>query len=157
MREHAYETAVVWTGNQGQGTLSPRAYARDHEVRVEGKPTVLASSDPAFSGDPARHNPEEMLVAALSSCHMLWFLNLCALAGVVVVGYEDRARGIMVEDCDGGGGFREVVLRPLVTVAETGMCETAQGQHERANQLCFIARSVNFPVRHEPRVQAQAS
>jgi len=121
---------------------------------VAGKPPLPASSDPAFRGDPSRYNPEEMLVAALSSCHMLWFLQLCSTAGAVVVGYEDRARGLMAEDADGGGRFREVVLRPSVTVAEPAMCDTAHAQHARAGELCFIAQSVNFPVRHEPRVSA---
>ena len=156
MRTPSYALTTVWTGDRGEGTRSPRAYARDHEVRIDGKPTLLGSSDPSFSGDPARHNPEELLVAALSSCHMLWYLDLCARARVVVVGYEDRATGLMTEEADGGGVFTEVVLRPQVTVADAAMSETAQAQHGRAAELCFIARSVRFPVRHEPTVQAPA-
>ena len=152
MREHSYALELTWTGNRGDGTASFRGYARDHEIRIEGKPALLASSDPAFRGDPARHNPEELLVASLSSCHMLWFLHLCAEAGVVVTSYADHAHGVMVEDADGGGRFREVVLRPTVAVADPAMADAAQAQHERANELCFIANSVNFPVRHEPRV-----
>jgi organic hydroperoxide reductase OsmC/OhrA len=154
MQTHSYALTVTWTGDRGEGTRTPRAYARDHEVRIEGKPALLGSSDPAFSGDPARHNPEELLVAALSSCHMLWYLDLCARAGVVVVGYEDHASGLMTEEADGGGVFTEVTLRPRVTVADVAMCETAQAQHARAAHLCFIARSVRFPVRHAPTVQA---
>ena len=155
MRAHGYELTTVWTGNRGEGTRSPRAYARDHEVRIAGKPVLQASSDPAFSGDPGRHNPEELLVAALSTCHMLWFLDLCARSRTVVVAYEDRASGRMEEDADGGGAFTEVVLRPRVAVADAAMRDTAQAQHARAAELCFIARSVNFPVRHEPTVEVQ--
>jgi organic hydroperoxide reductase OsmC/OhrA len=156
MPEHRYHVDVTWTGNRGRGTESVRAYDRDHEIRIDGKPVVAASSDPAFRGDPSRHNPEELLVASLSSCHMLWYLNLCAVAGVVVTGYEDRAHGVMVEEADGGGRFREVVLEPRVTVASAGMREAAEAQHERAHALCFIARSVNFPVRHEPSLDVRS-
>lgn len=150
MPDHAYHIQVLWTGNRGRGTESVRGYDRAHEILVDGKPALAASSDPAFRGDASRHNPEELLVAALSSCHMLWYLNLCAVAGVTVTGYEDHARGLMVEEADGGGSFREVLLFPRVTVAGSEMVEPAEAQHERANALCFIARSVNFPVRHRP-------
>lgn len=156
MPEHSYGIVVVWTGDRGRGTESVGAYDRAHEIRIDGKPALAASSDPAFRGDASRHNPEELLVASLSSCHMLWFLNLCAVAGIVVTGYEDRARGVMVEEADGGGSFREVVLQPRVTVARPEMVEAAQAQHGRANALCFIARSVNFPVRHEPSTVARS-
>ena len=155
MRTHSYELTTVWTGDRGEGTRSPRSYARDHEVRIDGKPALLASSDPAFGGDPGRHNPEELLVAALSTCHMLWFLDLCARSRVVVVGYEDRATGVMVEERDGGGAFTEVLLRPRVTVADAGARDAAQAQHARAAELCFIARSVRFPVRHDATVDVR--
>lgn len=156
MPEHRYAVDVVWTGDRGRGTESVRAYDRAHEIRIDGKPPIPASSDPAFRGDPSRHNPEELLVASLSSCHMLWFLNLCAVAGVVVTAYEDRALGVMDEEADGGGSFREVVLRPHVTVARPEMTEPAAALHERAHALCFIARSVNFSVRHEPSTEVRA-
>ena len=156
MTEHHYDVGLVWTGDRGQGTESVRGYDRAHEIRIDGKPALAGSSDPAFRGDASRHNPEELLVAALSSCHMLWYLNLCAVAGVVVTGYEDRARGVMVEEADGGGSFRQVVLSPRVTVAGPEMTDDAEAQHERANALCFIARSVNFPVRHEPLTRVRS-
>ncbi|HEY2512360.1 MAG TPA: OsmC family protein [Polyangiaceae bacterium] len=151
---HSYAARVVWTGNLGPGTSSYRAYSRDHEVRLPGKPPIAGSSDPAFRGDPARSNPEELLVASLSACHMLWFLHLCAEAGVVVTGYEDPATGSMEEDADGGGRFVEVVLRPQVTLADDAQRGAVAGLHERAHSLCFIARSVNFPVRCEPEGRA---
>ena len=150
-RTHRYQVEVTWTGNRGEGTGHYRAYERAHEVRAGDKPPILGSSDPAFRGDPSRYNPEELLVAALSQCHMLWYLHLAADAGVVVVAYVDAAEGTMREDRPGGGGrFTEVVLRPRVTVAAADMTDKAAGLHDRAHELCFIASSVNFPVRHEP-------
>lgn len=152
MREHRYETTVVWTGNTGEGTANYRAYTRDLEARGDGLPPIPSSSDPAFRGDPERWNPELLLVSALSQCHMLWHLHLCATGGVVVVAYEDRAEGTMAQTDDGGGHFTEVVLRPRVTVADASMTAKAQELHEPAHARCFIAQSMNFPVRHEPSV-----
>jgi organic hydroperoxide reductase OsmC/OhrA len=152
-KTHRYEVMVIWTGNRGEGTASYRAYAREHDVRADGKPAIPGSSEPTFRGDPARWNPEELLVASLSQCHMLWFLHLCAVSGVVVVAYEDRPDGVMTETEDGGGRFTEVALRPMVTVADATMTETALELHRRAHVLCFIASSVNFPVRHEPEIR----
>ena len=149
-RTHDYRVTVTWTGNQGSGTSGYRAYGRDHEVSADGRAGIAASSDPLFRGDPARWNPELELVAALSQCHMLWYLHLCAMAGVVVVSYTDDADGTMTETADGGGYFTEVVLRPRVEVARAEMTETATGLHKQAHAKCFIANSVNFPVRHDP-------
>jgi organic hydroperoxide reductase OsmC/OhrA len=154
-REHRYEIAVEWTGNTGTGTSAYRAYERRHEITAPGtgKPPLPGSSDPAFRGDPARWNPEELLVAALSACHQLWYLHLCATAGVVVVGYVDRAEGIMAEDPAGGGRFLRAVLRPVVTVSTGSDLALAHALHERAHAQCFIASSVNFPVTHEAEVR----
>jgi len=149
-RTHRYQVEVDWTGNLGQGTSGYRAYRRTNEVRGQGKPPVPGSSDPAFRGEADRWNPEELLVASLSQCHMLWYLHLAASAGVVVVAYTDAAEGTMLETGDGGGHFTEVVLRPVVTVASPEMADKAAGLHGRAHQLCYIANSVNFPVRHQP-------
>jgi organic hydroperoxide reductase OsmC/OhrA len=156
-KPHRYEVAVAWTGNRGEGTASYRAYARDHEVSCDGKPTIAASSEPTFRGDPARWNPEELLVASLSQCHLLWYLHLCSVSGVIVVAYEDHPVGEMALGDDGGGSFTEVTLRPTVTVAEASMTETAAELHGRAHELCFIANSVNFPVRHEPETRVAAA
>ncbi|MGK5529869.1 OsmC family protein [Streptomyces sp. URMC 129] len=156
-REHGYDVTVRWTGDTGEGTAGYRAYARDHEVTVAGKPTmILGSADPAFVGDPDRWNPEELLVASLSQCHMLSYLALCSLKRVVVTGYEDAAQGTMRETPGGGGAFAEVVLNPVVTVAEEGMVEAATALHEEAHRICFIANSVNFPVRHAPVIRVSA-
>jgi organic hydroperoxide reductase OsmC/OhrA len=152
-KTHRYDATVTWTGNRGEGTADYRAYARDHEVSGEGRPTLAGSADPAFRGDAARWNPEQMLVVSLSQCHLLWYLHLCAVSDVVVVAYEDHADGVMEQDEDGGGHFTEVTLRPVVTVADASMAEPARGLHSGAHELCFISSSVNFPVRHEPEIR----
>jgi organic hydroperoxide reductase OsmC/OhrA len=154
VRTHTYDISVTWTGNRGTGTSGFRAYDRNHEVHADGLPAIAASSDPAFCGDPGRWNPELELTAALSQCHMLWYLHLCAIAGVTVTSYADEAHGLMAEDADGGGRFTEVVLRPRVTVASADMIEAATALHAEASAKCFIANSVNFPVRHEPVISA---
>jgi organic hydroperoxide reductase OsmC/OhrA len=159
-RTHSFDISVTWTGNRGTGTSGYTDYDRDHDVTVGGRdgldapPAIAASSDPAFRGDPGRWNPELELTAALSQCHMLWYLHLAAVAGVSVMSYTDAARGVMVENADGSGQFTEVVLRPRVTVASADMIEKAATLHGEAHAKCFIANSVNFPVRHEPVVTA---
>ncbi|ASW55084.1 OsmC family protein [Plantactinospora sp. KBS50] len=151
-RTHHYQLTVTWTGARDAGTATYRSYGREHEVSAAGKPDIAGSSDPTFRGDPGRWNPEELLLAALAQCHMLAYLHLCAVNGVVVTGYVDRPGGTLTEAA-GGGRFTEVVLRPEVTVAEAAMAGPADALHERAKEACFIANSVNFPVRHEPSVR----
>ena len=147
---HCYPIRMRWTGNTGTGTRNYRGYERAHEYSVSGKPVIPGSSDPAFRGDATRYNPEELLVMSLSSCHMLWYLHLAAENKVVVVDYVDDAVGTMVETADTGGHFTEVMLRPAVTLATGSDVSLAQSLHERAHHLCFVANSVNFPVRCEP-------
>jgi len=154
---HTYEAALVWTGAGDTGTTGYTTYSRDHEVAFEGKPPLLGSADPAFRGDPSRYTPEELLLGALSQCHMLWFLHLAAVDGVVVVAYTDRATGTMRVEAAGHGQFTDVVLRPCVTLARTTRPdgrpigdEDLAAIHARSREHCFIARSVNFPVRHDP-------
>jgi organic hydroperoxide reductase OsmC/OhrA len=148
LKQHHYETQVAWTGNEGQGTKSYKGYKRDHAITAPGKPAVLASSDPAFRGDPARYNPEELLVASLSACHMLWYLHLCAINGIVVTEYQDAASGVMNEKADGSGEFAEVTLHPQVTIEGDSDEGKALALHEEAHRYCFIANSVKFPVRN---------
>ena len=149
-RTHRYEVTVRWTGNTGSGTSGYKTYKRDHEI-ASGvlKQPILGSSDPAFRGDPARWNPEELLVASLSACHKLWYLHLCAEAGVVVNEYVDDAEGTMEESPDGSGTFRRVLLRPRVTIASGSDSDKARSLHDVAHAKCFIANSVNFPVEHK--------
>lgn len=147
--QHKYNVTIKWTGNNGTGTSNYREYERSHTITVENKPEILASSDPGFRGDKTKHNPEELLLASLSSCHMLSYLHLCAVSGVVVTDYIDQAAGIMIETANGGGHFSEVTLNPIVTVTENSMIPKANELHKKANELCFIANSVNFPVHHK--------
>ena len=147
---HFYEVNVRWTGNTGQGTATYRTYERSHEITVEGKPPILGSSDPNFRGDKTKYNPEELLVASLSACHLLWYLHLCASAKLIVTDYVDHPVGKMVETEDGGGRFTEVVLKPVVTMQKGGDLTLIEQLHEKAHHLCFIANSMNFPVRCEP-------
>jgi organic hydroperoxide reductase OsmC/OhrA len=159
IRTHSYDVSVTWTGNRGSGTSGYRDYGREHEVTIAGsaagvvQPVAIAgSSDSAFRGHPDRWNPEQLLTAALAQCHMLSYLHVCATAGIVVTGYTDEAHGVMTETTDGGGHFVEVVLHPRVTVSSPDMVEKAAALHHEAHEKCFIASSVNFPVRHEPTV-----
>jgi organic hydroperoxide reductase OsmC/OhrA len=153
-KTHTYRTTVRWTGNQGSGTSAYRAYSRNHEISAVGKPVVPASSDPAFNGDPGRYNPEDLLVASLSGCHMLWYLHLCAVNKVVVLEYEDNAAGIMEQTADRGGHFVEVTLHPTITITAQSNLDTARRLHHDAHEKCFIANSVNFPVRVQPEFRA---
>jgi organic hydroperoxide reductase OsmC/OhrA len=149
-RQHNYKLFLQWTGNKGPGTSDYKSYGRDYSIHIDQKPVLKGTSDPSFHGDKTKHNPEDMLVAALSSCHMLSFLHLCAVGGVVVIGYTDQATGLMETTPDGSGRFLEVTLNPVVVVAEPSMIENANKFHKKANELCFIANSVNFPVKHLP-------
>ncbi|HEV2376153.1 MAG TPA: OsmC family protein [Streptosporangiaceae bacterium] len=151
-RTHTYDVTVTWTGNRGSGTTAYLDYGREHEITANGPPAIPASSDPVFRGERGRWNPEQQLTAALSACHMLWYLHLCSAAGVVVTAYSDDAHGVMAEAAEGGGHFTEVTLRPRVVVASAGMTGKAVSLHAEAAAKCYIANSVNFPVRHEPTV-----
>lgn len=148
--EHNYEVSVHWTGNRGTGTSGYRAYGRDHEVHAAGLPVLLGSADPTFHGDKDRWNPEQLLLTALAQCHMLSYLHVAVRNGVVVVAYADRATGSMRLNPDGSGQFTSATLRPRVTVADAAQIELANSLHHEAASKCFIARSVNFRVDHEP-------
>jgi organic hydroperoxide reductase OsmC/OhrA len=150
MHEHNYNVTLKWTGNTGNGTKTYTGYERSHTIQGHNKPEIAGSSDPAFRGDVSRYNPEDLLVASLSGCHMLWYLSLCAKVGVNVVEYTDHATGIMVETKEGGGHFKEVTLFPKVVVSDPSMIEKANDLHHQANKLCFIANSCNFKVYHKP-------
>ncbi|MEO6948662.1 MAG: OsmC family protein [Ginsengibacter sp.] len=143
-----YQATIQWTGNNGTGTADYHNYERSHTIKMDSKPDILGSSDPELRGDKTKHNPEELLVASLSACHMMWYLRLCAEAGINVISYEDNATGIMTQISNGGGRFSEVTLNPIVTVTEQGMIDQANELHKKANELCFIANSVNFPIKH---------
>jgi organic hydroperoxide reductase OsmC/OhrA len=153
--EHHYALTATWTGDLGTGTSGYREYSRDVTLEVSGKPDLLASADKPFRGDQTRWNPEDMLLGALAECHLLSYLHACVTAGVVVISYRDRATGTMTEDGKSGGAFTDVLLRPEVVVAEASMIEAAEGAHDDAHRMCFIANSVNFPVRHDATVTSR--
>jgi len=150
MKTHSYESRVVWTGNRGQGTAGYRAYDRNWSVAVPGKPEIPCSNDPLLGGDPALMNPEDLLLSALASCHMLWYLHLAAVAGVTVTAYEDRPEGIGEVSPDGAGRFVSARLRPQITVAPGTDLARAAALHDDIHNYCFIARSVAFPVTIAP-------
>lgn len=149
-KTHHYQVDLSWTGNLGNGTTGYTAYSRQHEIAALGKPPIPGSSDPAFRGDNTRYNPEELLVASLSACHMLWYLHLCATNSVVVLKYDESASGTMTESENGSGSFTEVILKPRVVISEPSMTAQANELHKKAAEMCYIANSCKFPVRHEP-------
>ena len=152
--EHHYAASIEWTGNRGTGTSDYKSYGRDHVIAAEGKPDIAGSSDRVFHGDPDRWNPEELLLAALSQCHMLSYLHVATLHGVVVEEYTDAATGTMEQTDNVGGRFTSVTLRPIVTIS-AGDPAAALAAHHEASEKCFIAASVNFPVHHEPEVRVR--
>jgi len=155
MKTHEYHTHIVWAGNLGSGTSRWDRYDRAYRIRVDGKPEITGSAHPSFRGDPDRHDPEDLFLAAISSCHMLAYLALCARAGVSVVSYEDKAHGSLRLDRSGGGRFTEFTLRPNVTIS-SGDSAMAEALHERAHEVCFIASSCSVPIRVEPIIRVEA-
>ncbi len=155
--QYNYSLTINWTGNKGSGTSAYTAYDRSHSVSVKNKPDLLCSSDAAFRGDKTKYTPEDLLVASISSCHMLWYLHLCSEAGVVVTDYVDNAKGTMVVSDDGGGRFTEVTLYPEVSITDSSMEQKANELHKQANQLCFIANSCNFPIHHKPTCKIKST
>jgi len=155
MKEHRYQSKIEWTGNKGSGTDNYKNYERSHNIIIENKPIILGTSDPAFRGEKDKHNPEDFLVSSLSSCHMLWYLHFCSVNNIIVEEYIDIAEGIMLEENDGKGYFKEVKLNPIITVKSQEMVEKALELHKKANKYCFIANSVNFPVKHEPKIKVK--
>ncbi|MEM1261055.1 MAG: OsmC family protein [Pseudomonadota bacterium] len=149
---HRYSLQLTWTGNLGQGTADYRSYSRDYSVSCDDKPVLFGSSDPSFRGDPKRWNPEELLLASITACHKLWYLHLCADAGIVVTDYVDTASATMERGNDGVTRITSVELRPVVTVAAGHDRELALALHGRANDECFIANSVRFPITHQPQI-----
>ncbi|UYW01899.1 OsmC family protein [Flavobacterium agricola] len=149
-KQHHYNANILWTGNRGEGTTSYKAFGREHTISIENKTAILGSSDPAFRGDKTKHNPEDLFLASLAACHMLWYLHLCAETGIVVTNYSDNATAIMAEMPNGSGKFIAATLNPSVTITNPDLIEKANALHKKANEFCFIANSVNFPVLHNP-------
>lgn len=152
MSEHTYDVTVTWTGNRGEGTTGIKDYDRDLVISADGHPEIEGTSDPTYLGDPKRWNPEQLLTAAVSQCHMLWYLGLASRRGVVVHEYVDEVVGTMVAEPSGTAKFTHVLLRPRIVVGAEDQVETATALHDKAHEMCFIAQSVNFPVTVEPRI-----
>lgn len=155
--QHNYSLTVKWTGNTGKGTSSYAAFERSHTIIIDNKTDIHGSSDPAFRGDKTKPNPEDLLLASISSCHMLWYLHLCTVAGIIVTDYFDNATGIMIETANGGGKFTEATLNPTVTITDILMTEKSNELHKKANELCFVASSLNFPVYHKPSCKVKTN
>ncbi|SFO00527.1 Organic hydroperoxide reductase OsmC/OhrA [Roseovarius lutimaris] len=154
-REHDYTARVVWTGNRGEGTAHYKSYDRTWNVETPDKPVIHCSNDPLLGGDPTLHNPEDMLIAALSACHMLWFLHLASDAGIIVHAYQDDPLAVGETDTTGASRFLRATLRPSITVPAGTDLKRANALHGEIHKTCFIARSVNFPVTYEPRYRIQ--
>lgn len=154
--EHKYRVTVEWTGNRGSGTSGYRQYDRDHIIRAEAKPDILGSSDAAFLGDAARWNPEDLLLASASACHKLWYLHLCADAGISVLAYVDDAEATMTDSPE-QGRFTEIVLHPKVVIRIGDDRELAARLHHAAHEKCYVANSVNFPIRCEPMIESAST
>ncbi len=156
MKKHHYEIKTSWTGNLGNGTKNYRAYERDHEISAAHKTsTILGSSDPSFRGDSKRYNPEELFIASISSCHMLWYLHLCSTHEISVLAYVDTATGSMIETKNGSGKFEEVILYPEVVIRNKDQIKLATELHHKAHEFCFIANSCNFEINHRPKITVQ--
>jgi organic hydroperoxide reductase OsmC/OhrA len=151
---HSYRLTTVWTGNNGSGTSEYKAYSRSHSLMIEGKPEIKLSSDPSFLGDKSLHNPEELFLASLSGCQMLWYLHLCSVNKITVTEYSDYAEGEMTENDDGTGCFESVTLKPKIIIKEAGKKKLAMELHSEANKYCFIANSSNFKVLHQPEFRS---
>ncbi|MEO6723512.1 MAG: OsmC family protein [Ferruginibacter sp.] len=149
-KTHQYAVAITWTGNTGTGTKDYRSYERSHTISIDNKIEIAGSSDAAFRGDKTRHSPEDLFVASIAACHMLWYLHLCSDAGIIVTGYVDHATATMIETDNGGGRFSKVTLHPQVTITDASMISKAEELNQKANELCFIANSCNFPIHHQP-------
>jgi organic hydroperoxide reductase OsmC/OhrA len=149
-KEHKYKASILWTGNLGQGTVNYKSYDRSYDILVENKVDIKGSSDPAFRGDNSKHNPEDLFLASISSCHMLWYLHFCAINDIIVTEYTDNATGIMIESEINGGQFTEVILNPSVVITNNSKVDLAISLHHQANKNCFIANSLNFEVKHNP-------
>ncbi len=156
-RPHEFTAAVRWTGNRGQGTASYRGYDRTWDIATASKAIVHCSNDPLLGGDPSKHNPEDLLLASLSSCHMLWYLHLASDAGIAVHAYSDNPVGLGETLANGAGRFVSATLRPRVVVPTGTDLRRAAELHHEVHRFCFIARSVNFPVAYEPSFEERDS
>jgi len=153
MKHHNYNVKLEWSGNLGSGTDTYNSYSRNHIISCNAKyDNILGSSDSSFKGEKSRYNPEELFLSSIMSCHMLWYLHLCASEGIVVTEYIDEATAVLIENRDGSGYFKEVKLNPVITIENDDLTDKAHQLHQKANNMCFIANSCNFKIEHHPKV-----
>jgi organic hydroperoxide reductase OsmC/OhrA len=155
MKSHYYQSQIKWTGNTGKGTKSYTSYERSYDIIINGKPTLKGSADPAFKGDSKLHNPEDLFLSSISSCHMLWYLHLCAENNITVIDYTDNATAEMQLTSEGKGQFTKATIKPEVIILERDKIELAKKLHKKANEFCFIANSCNFPINHHPTIKVK--
>jgi len=151
MKVNNYKIRVEWTVNKGNGTLNDKSYSRNHNISSEEKHNLIHdSSDPSFSGERTKYNPEELFISSISACHMLWYLHLCSINKIVVTEYIDNAKGFMEETENSNGKFTEVILNPTVKITDPSSINKANKLHTDANGISFIAKSCNFKIKHKP-------
>lgn len=158
MKAHHYTIDLKWTGNEGKGTQNYKTYNRNHSINADGKYNeILGSSDPLFRGDKTKYNPEDLFLSSIASCHMLWYLHLCAANHIIVTSYTDKATGIMEESHNGSGQFKEVTLHPVIVIEDESQIGRAMELHTDANKMCFIANSCNFKIGHEAEITSSTN
>jgi len=153
MTSHSeFNSRIQWTGNTGTGTSSYQGYLRTWDIAVPGKPIVHCSNDPHLGGDPSLMNPEDLLLSAVSACHMLWYLHFASENNVVVESYIDKPKGLGETERSGRGRFLSIELSPSITLANDADLQLAESLHERVHDYCFIARSLSCPVYCRPQI-----
>ena len=146
--KHLFKASINWTSSQNQQQSEKKFYSKSHKIKLEGKPILIVSAAKAFKGNPELYNPEDLLLSSLVSCHMMSYLYVCSQNGIEVLEYSDNAEATLEVSPDGSGRFVEVTLNPKITISNSNQIQQALDLHQKANQLCFIANSCNFPVLH---------
>ena len=150
---HIFKAQVNWELTEGESTKNPRSFSRNHTVSIANKKADMeVPAAKPFRGDETCYNPEDLLLSALASCHMMSYLYVCAQNNIEVLSYTDNAEGILEVQPTGSGAFSKVILNPVVTIKNELQKELALSLHEKANTLCFIANSCNFPISHHAKV-----
>lgn len=148
--KHIFKVALSWFSTEKVASPKSKVYSKSHHISIEGKSDLAISAAKAFKGDPSLYNPEDLLLSSLVSCHMMSYLYLCDQNNIEVISYTDHAEAILEVNSDASGRFVEVILKPAVVILNPEQIALALDLHKKANQLCFIANSCNFPVMHMP-------
>lgn len=151
--KHLFKAAINWTSKQNPPDSTKRFYSKSHQIKIEGKPVLEVSAAKAFKGDPELYNPEDLLLSSLVSCHMMSYLYVCSQNGIEVLEYSDNAEATLEVSPNGSGRFVAAKLYPKVKILNPEQIQLALDLHQKANELCFIANSCNFPVMHHASVE----